>query len=66
MRFKKITLDNAVKGGAVSEECMEIEVQVGDVVFKISENDNKLQVRVDKELVVIPKANNAISLTQND
>ena len=64
MRFKKITVDNAIKGGQKVEVCMEVAVLIGEKIFKLNERDGKLQIRVDGTLLIEPLANNTVVVSE--
>jgi hypothetical protein len=64
MRYKRITVATATTGGEKVEDCMEIEVLINEKVYKISEDNGELHIRVDGKINITPKANNAISINE--
>jgi hypothetical protein len=43
-------------------ECHEVRITINDTVYKISEYDGLLNIRIDGDLLVLPKASNVVSL----
>ena len=65
MRFKKVTVANAVGGKQETQECMEIEIIINENTYKVSERYGELHIRVDGQAQITPIANNCISVKEN-
>lgn len=65
MKFRKVTVENAVGGKAQTQDCMEIEVIINENTYKVSERVGELHIRVDGQAQITPIANNCISVKEN-
>ena len=65
MRFRKVTVENAVGGKAKTQDCMEIEIIINENIYKVSERFGELHIRVDGQAQITPIANNCISVKEN-
>lgn len=66
MKILNITLENAFDKDKFdkAQECWSLKIFVGEQQFSLCERSGKLEISVDNTLILEPKSNNSIHVTE--